>query len=431
MNMKRCLIKNIVLNEHVRLSGFVSNIRDKKNICFLVLRDISGELQLTIDKNTHSELNDIISNLTLESVITVAGKVLANTSVKLNGMEMLVDDIKIESIAAANPIIDPDTSIDKRLDYRWIDLRDKKKTLMFQVQTVFVDACRQFLLNNRFVEIHTPKIISTESESGAGVFTVNYFDRKAFLAQSPQFYKQMAMAAGLERIFEVGPVFRAEKSNSRKHATEFSGLDIEVSYIDSYKDLMRFEEDMLIQAMTTVKEQYGDKIKQLWGVDIVIPNKPVPVIKLRELYEDLKDMYGYEVSLSEQGDMTTDAEKLCEKYAREKFNSEFLFVDGFNKNNRAFYHMREGDIACGYDLIWKGVEITTGAQREHRYDILKQQAEEKGLHNDVKDYLDFFRYGCPPHGGFGIGIDRITLLLFNTTIKEAMFLFRGPDRINP
>lgn len=429
--MKRCLIKDIVLNEHVRLSGFVSNIRDKKNICFLVLRDISGELQLTIDKNTHSELNDIISNLTLESVITVEGKVLTNTYVKLNGMEMLVDDIKIESIAAANPIIDPDTSIDKRLDYRWIDLRDKKKTLMFQVQTEFVASCRQFLLNNRFVEIHTPKIISTESESGAGVFTVDYFGRKAFLAQSPQFYKQMAMAAGLERIFEVGPVFRAEKSNSRKHATEFSGLDIEVSYIDSYKDLMRLEEDMLIQSMTTVKEKYGDKIKQLWGVDIVIPNKPFPVIKLRELYEDLKDMYGYEVSISEQGDMTTEAEKLCEQYTREKFNSEFLFVDGFNKNNRAFYHMREGDIACGYDLIWKGVEITTGAQREHRYDILKQQAEEKGLHNDVKDYLDFFRYGCPPHGGFGIGIDRITLLLFNTTIKEAMFLFRGPDRINP
>lgn len=428
---RRVLISDIVLNEYVRLSGFVSNIRDKKSICFIVLRDLSGDIQLTIDKNSHTDINDIISKLTLESVITVEGKVIANPSVKLNGVEMLVESIKIESLAAANPIIAPDTSIDKRLDYRWIDLRDRKKTLMFQVQTVFVDACRQFLLNKRFVEIHTPKIISSESESGAGVFTVDYFGRKAFLAQSPQFYKQMAMAAGIERIFEVGPVFRAEKSNSRKHATEFSGLDIEVSYIDSYKDLMSLEEDMLTHAMTAVKTKYGDKIKQLWDVDVVIPNKPFPVVSLQELYKDLKTMYDYEVSLSEQGDMTTDAEKLCERYAQDKFNSEFLFVDGFNKDNRAFYHMHEGDIACGYDLIWKGVEITTGAQREHRYDILQQQAIAQGLHDDVKDYLEFFRYGCPPHGGFGIGVDRITLLLFDTTIKEAMLLFRGPERITP
>ena len=428
---RRVLISDIVLNEYVRLSGFVSNIRDKKSMCFIVLRDLSGDIQLTIDKNSHIGINDIISKLTLESVITVEGKVIANPSVKLNGVEMLVESIKIESLAAANPIIAPDTSIDKRLDYRWIDLRDRKKTLMFQVQTVFVDACRQFLLNKRFVEIHTPKIISSESESGAGVFTVDYFGRKAFLAQSPQFYKQMAMAAGIERIFEVGPVFRAEKSNSRKHATEFSGLDIEVSYIDSYKDLMSLEEDMLTHAMTAVKTKYGDKIKQLWDVDVVIPNKPFPVVSLQELYKDLKTMYDYEVSLSEQGDMTTDAEKLCERYAQDKFNSEFLFVDGFNKDNRAFYHMHEGDIACGYDLIWKGVEITTGAQREHRYDILQQQAIARGLHYDVKGYLEFFRYGCPPHGGFGIGVDRITLLLFDTTIKEAMLLFRGPERITP
>lgn len=431
MGNKRCLIKDIIVGEDARLSGFISNIRDKKSICFLVLRDISGELQLTIDKHIHTELNGVIAKLTLESVITVEGKVIANTSVKLNGVEMLVENIKIESIAEANPIIDTDTSIDKRLDYRWIDLRDKKKALMFQVQTVFVDACRQFLLNKRFIEIHTPKLISTESESGAGVFTVDYFGRKAFLAQSPQFYKQMAMAAGLERIFEIGPVFRAEKSNSRKHTTEFSGMDIEVSYIDSYKDLMYLEEDMLIYAFTKVKTTYGDKIKQLWNVDVIIPTKPFPVVSLHDLYKDLKNMYDYDVIQMEQGDMTTDAEKLCERYAKDKFNSEFLFVDGFNKNNRAFYHMHEGEIACGYDLIWKGVEITTGAQREHRYDILKQQAEEKGLHEDVKDYLKFFRYGCPQHGGFGIGIDRITLLLFDTTIKEAMFLFRGPDRLNP
>ena len=150
------------------------------------------------------------------------------------------------------------------------------------------------------------------------------------------------------------------------------------------------------------------------------------------MYEDLEKMYGYKVNEEDKGDLTTEAEKLCEKYSIEKFDNEFIFITGFAREKRAFYHMRdETGIPCGYDLIWKGVEITTGAQREHRYDILKQQAEEKGLSKDVADYLNFFKYGCPPHGGFGIGIDRMTLILFNSTIKESMFLFRGPDRLTP
>ena len=214
--MNRVFIKNIVINEKNRISGFVKNIRDKKSICFLVIEDISGK-QLTID-----------------SVVTVEGEVVKNEFVKLNNVELLATNITILSIAETSPIIAPkgeETNIDLRLDYRWIDLRSKKNQLMFKVQSYFVNICREFLLNEDFIEIHTPKLISTESESGAGVFEVDYFGEKAFLAQSPQFYKQMAMAAGFERIFETGPVFRAEKSNSRKHATEFSGFDVEMSYV--------------------------------------------------------------------------------------------------------------------------------------------------------------------------------------------------------
>ena len=431
----RSLIKNIKIECINTLSGFVKNIRDKKNICFIILEDVSGQIQLTVDKIKHDNLKEVIGKLTTDSVIYVKGKVIINEFVKLNNIELLVDDIKILSLSATSPILAPkgeETNIDLRLDYRWLDLRNEKNRLMFNVQSCFVNSCREFLINNDFTEIHTPKIISTESESGAGVFEVNYFDRKAFLAQSPQFYKQMAMAAGFERIFETGPIFRAEKSNTRKHATEFSGLDVELAYIDSYYDIMVLEQDMFIFALQKVYDKYNDEIKKYFDIDIVVPKTPFPIIDLSQLYDDLEKMYGYKINNTEKGDLTTEAEKLCEKYSKEKFDNEFLFITGFSKDKRAFYHMRdENGIPCGYDLIWKGVEITTGAQREHRYDILKTQAEEKGLEKDVEEYLKFFKYGCPPHGGFGLGIDRITLVMFNSTIKESMFLFRGPDRLNP
>ena len=242
----------------------------------------------------------------------------------------------------------------------------------------------------------------------------------------------MAMAAGFERIYESGPVFRAEKFASRKHATEFTGFDIEFSYIDSYKDVMHLEEEMLHYALQAVKEKYGEEIKKVFNIDVIVPTLPFPVIDLHDLYDELEKRYGYKVPESEKGDLTTEGERLCEKFSKEKYGHEFLFVTGYSKEKRAFYHMRdEHGVPCGYDLIWKGCEITTGAQREHRYEILKKQAEEKGLDKDVKFYLEFFRYGCPPHGGFGIGVDRITMILFNEGIKESMFIFRGPDRLNP
>ena len=249
---------------------------------------------------------------------------------------------------------------------------------------------------------------------------------------SRNYGKEVAMAAGFERIYESGPVFRAEKFASRKHATEFTGFDLEFSYIESYKDVMHLEEEMLTYALQAVKDKYGEEIKRVYDIDVVVPTMPFPVIDLHDLYDELEKRYGYKVPESEKGDLTTEGERLCQKFSMDAYGHEFLFVTGYSKENRAFYHMRdEKGVPCGYDLIWKGCEITTGAQREHRYEILKAQAEEKGLGEDVKFYLDFFRYGCPPHGGFGIGVDRITMLIFNEGIKESMFIFRGPDRLNP
>jgi len=303
---------------------------------------------------------------------------------------------------------------------------------MFKAQTVLINAMRQYLIENKFIEIHTPKLIGAASESGSDVFEVKYFDRNAYLAQSPQFYKQMAMASGFERIFEVGPVFRAEKSFTSKHTTEFTGFDLEFSFIESFRDVMKMEEELLKAALKAVNDAYGEEIKELFGTEIIVPETPFPVVTLAELYKGLEEDFGYTVDEAEKGDLTTDAERLSFKWVKKHYNHEFLFVTDFDAEKRAFYHMRdENGVPQGYDLIWRGVEITTGAQREHRYDILKKQAEEKGLAEDVKFYLEFFKYGCPPHGGFGIGVDRLTMLLLGLHIKDAMFIFRGPNRLNP
>ena len=428
--MERTYIKDIKVGEINKVRGFIENIRDKKTMAFIVIRDITGKLQVTIDKEKYPEIAEEIAGVLPHSVITVEGPVVANEFVKMGGVEMLPEKLKVDSRAEALPL-GPDANIDTRLDYRWIDLRTEKNQLMFEMQTELVKSFREFCLERNFIEIHTPKLIGTASESGSDVFELDYFDGKAYLAQSPQFYKQMAMASGFERIFETGPVFRAEKSNTNKHATEFTGFDLEISYIDSYEDVMKFEEEMLTYALKNLKEKYGEKSKEIFGKEIVVPTLPFPRIKLADLYEDLKAMYGFEVPAEEMNDLTTEAERLCKKYAIDKYGHEFLFVTDNTKDKRAFYHMRKDGIPQGYDLIWNGVEITTGAQREHRYDVLKAQAQEKGLDNDVKFYLEFFKYGCPPHGGFGLGVDRLTMILTDYTIKEVEFLFRGPNRITP
>ena len=324
------------------------------------------------------------------------------------------------------------SSIDQRIDYRWVDLRTEKNQMLFKIQTCLVGAMREYLLEKKFIEIHTPKLIGAASESGADVFEVEYFDRKAYLAQSPQFYKQMAMASGLERIFEVGPVFRAEKSFTSKHTTEFSGFDLEFSFIESYQDVMALEAELLTYALCKVKEAYGKELEEIFGMPLEVPTLPFPQMKLRDLYDELEKEFGYKVADEEKGDLTTEAEHLAYDLAKKKFGHEFLLVTDFDAEKRAFYHMRdENGVPQGYDLIWRGVEITTGAQREHRYDVLCAQAKEKGLDKDVQFYTEFFKYGCPPHGGFGLGIDRLTMLLLGMTIKEAMFIFRGPTRLNP
>ncbi|MBQ7343686.1 MAG: aspartate--tRNA(Asn) ligase [Clostridia bacterium] len=428
--MERTYIKNVTPGYH-KVQGFVENFRNKRTMAFIVVKDATGKLQVTIEKEKHPEMLEMLDNLTIHSVVTFEGEVVASEYVKMGGKEMYPDTMKVESYAEALPIKD-DSDIDVRMDFRWIDLRREKNHLMLELQTTLTAALREFLVERDFVEIHTPKLIAAASESGSDVFEVKYFDGNAYLAQSPQFYKQMAMAAGLERIFETGPVFRAEKSYTNKHATEFTGFDLEFSYIDGCEDVMKMEEELLTYALGKVKEAHGEAIKELYGMELEVPTLPFPRMKLADVYAELEKRYGYTVPQELHGDLTTEAERMTKQLCRDMFGHEFLFITDYDAKERAFYHMRdENGVPQGYDLIWRGVEITTGAQREHRYDVLKAQAEEKGLAEDVKFYLEFFKYGCPPHGGFGLGIDRLTMLFLGLSIKEVQFLFRGPNRLTP
>ena len=437
--MKKIYVQDLkkYLNSEIEFSGFVDTIRDKKWVMFVILRDSTGKLQMALEKSdeNNKELLDIMNSITVESTVKIKGKLLENEAVKLGGMELIPTSIEVTSVAENLPFdfnnLDG-VNIDTRLDYRWLDIRNEKNMLTRQIESTMIQAMREYLYEQDFTEIHTPKLIGAASESGSEVFEVKYFDRKAYLAQSPQFYKQMAMSAGMSKIFEVAPAFRAENSNTNRHATEFTSFDLEFSYIDSYEDVMDLEEDLLIAGLTKVKEKYGDKIKELFDKEVIIPSKPFPRIKLQDLYQELHERYNFDIPTEDIGDMNAEAEKLTYKLAQEKYNSEFMFVVGYAATKRPFYHMRdENGVLQGYDLIWRGTEITSGAQREHRYNELVKNAKEKGLGEDVKFYLQFFKYGCPPHGGFAIGVDRLTMLLLGLTIKNTQFVFRGPNRIEP
>ena len=423
--------------KEIEFQATVDTVRNLQWVQFVILKDSTGKVQMTVEKtDNNKELNEIVDSLTNDSTVKVTGILNEAPNVKMGGMEIIPSKIEITSKSDADlPFNYNDlegVKLDTRLDYRFLDLRNERNNTIFKVQSLLTRYLREYLYENNFREIHTPKLIGAASESGSEVFEVKYFDRSAYLAQSPQFYKQMAMASGFSKIFEVAPAFRAENSNTYRHSTEFTSFDVEFSYIDSYEDVMDLEEDLLIAGLKNVKEKYENEVKELFSAEIIIPTKPFPRIKLEDLYKELHDRYNYEIPTEDVGDMNSEAEKLTSKFAMEKYGHEFIFVTDFSKAKRAFYHMRKNDIPQGYDLIWRGTEITTGAQREHRYEVLKEQAEEKGLKDDVKFYLDFFKYGCPPHGGFGVGVDRLTMLLLGTqSLKETQFLFRGPSRLEP
>jgi len=419
----------------VTIGGWVETLRDQKRIQFIIIRDESGSVQVTYPRPADEDaLADQVSALSHGSFVIIKGQLKHDERVKLGGVEILLEELEVVGAALADSPIADDTSIDKRLDWRFLDYRRPEVALMLKIQTTIEKNWREHWLENGFVEIHSPKLMSSPSESHAELFKLEYFETHAYLAQSPQFYKQMSMAAGLGKIFEIGPVFRADPSFTSRHATEFVSIDMEMSWIDSHEDVMNFQEGLLVKAIQAVKDEHGSEIEALYGFEVKVPSTPFPRIPLAEAHTIVEGR-GYKVP-RQDGDLDPEGERQISAHVEEVHDHEFVFLTDYPKNIRPFYHMRHTDnpdLTKSYDLIWKGTEITTGAQREHRVDVLTEQIKEKGLEPEsLNSYLDFFRYGVPPHGGFGMGLTRVVMLLLNlSNIREASFLFRGPNRLEP
>jgi aspartyl-tRNA synthetase len=427
------------IGEKVLIQGFLQTLRDQKKMQFLIIRDLTGLAQVAFWKENDTELAARISGLTAETVVRITGTVVDNPIVKLGGLEVQLESLVVEGAAESPLPFDPfgETlpSLDFRLDWRFLDMRRPQVAALFQVQTTLEMAFREYWRDHQFIEIHSPKLMGSPSESGAELFEVQYFETKAYLAQSPQFYKQMAMAAGFERVFEIGPVFRADPSFTSRHMTEFTGIDSEISYIESHEDVMVYLETMLQYVYRRVREIHGDQIKEVFGVDLVVPATPFPRITMAQAVEILK-AEGYTLPPEKKGDIDPGGERTLANWVKKTHGNDFFYLIDWPISVRPFYHMRHAEqpeLTKSFDLIAGGIEITTGAQREHRYEVLVKQALEKGLGLDsIRFYLDFFRYGCPPHGGFGMGLSRLLMVMLNLpNIREAVFLFRGPNRLNP
>lgn len=416
------------IGETVEVAGFVHALRDQGKIAFLRLRDESGSVQI-VSGGWKKDVFEIIKTLSIESVVRITGLLKESKQVP-EGYEIDAESAQVLSRSEAVLPIPvalekgaEDVDVVNRFDYRWLDLRKSESHKIFRVWTLLEAGMREYFVGQGFTQLYSPSFMSAASESGAEVFEVKYFEGKAYLAQSPQFYKQMAIASGFENIFMVGPVFRAELSFTTRHMTEFTGWDFECAYISSHLEIMDTEEAMLKAGFA--------KLNASGLIDEDI-SAPFARISLSDAKTKLKAVG---ISSEKSGDLSPDEERGICKIMKEEQGSDFVFVTDYPPETRAFYHMRDEvtGLTKSFDLLYKGVEITTGAQREHRPEILTRQALEKGLTEEsLVDYLKFFKFGCPPHGGAGIGPGRIVAQILGlSSVKEATFLPRDVKRLRP
>jgi len=349
-------------------------------------------------------------------------------------LEVVLERLRVLGPALGPLPIDDTSPLEARLDWRYVDLRRPRNRLVFEVQTTAERAMREWWAAHDFLELHSPKLRAMPNQSGRELFTIEYFERPAYLAQSPQFYKQMAMSAGFERVFEIGPVFRANPLLTSRHDTEFTSVDVEVSWIESHEDVMALEERWLRHVVAAVEREHGADVERLFGRTVRVPETPFPRITMAEAL-DVVAAAGHESSAAE-GDLDPEGERLVGRHVAAAHGHELVFVTEYPASVRPFYHMRldEGsELTRSFDLLWNGLEVTTGAQREHRYDRLVTQAARNPARVEViRPYLDFFRHGCPPHGGFGLGLTRMLMCLLGVgDVREVTYLHRSRSRLSP
>lgn len=432
IKMERILVKETIgrKEEKVMLCGWIHNIKKFKSFAFVYLRDRSGVMQMILDDM------DMLEKIKLEASVKVRGTLKVNEKAP-GGVELTVEELEVVGEAKYDLLPfsingrDIQASLEKQLDYRTMSLRRMDRRAVFKVQQEIVEAYRAFLIGEGFSEIHTPKIIGAETEGGSDVFMLDYFGKRTFMAQSPQFYKQMMVGAGFERVFEIGAAYRAEPHSTWRHLNEYMSLDLEMGFIESEDDIMDLEERLIGFIMDHLKEKCSSELR-LMKVELPKMVK-IPRISLTEAQDILLKEFGKN---SPVGNIDADGEKLFAKYVKDKYDSDFVFLTKYPASKRPVYTMPDPELegmTKSFDLIFKGLEITTGGQRIHDYDMLVDNMVKFGAKPESFDfYLESFKYGMPPHGGLAIGLERITMMILGLdNIRKATLLPRDLNRVTP
>ncbi|MBR6205265.1 MAG: aspartate--tRNA(Asn) ligase [Candidatus Methanomethylophilaceae archaeon] len=414
--------------------GWVQDIRNMGGISFLTLRDRHGTIQVTMPKKKiDSELFGLLTKLSRETVVSVTGEVKASNQTAL-GLEVIPASAEVLSEAAVPlpmGVIDKvNVEMDTRLNNRFMDLRKPEIRAIFELKALMVELIEEAVRGNGFVQVYTPKISAAGAEGGAELFQVQYFDRPAYLAQSPQLYKQILMSTGLDRIYEIAPAFRAERSNTNRHVTEFISFDGEMSWIENEEQVMAMIEEIVDHVLVGLRER-GKRQLEILGKEISVPARPYPILTYSECLKIVNDGG---LPLKEGDDLGTEGEKIVGDYMAQN-GVDLYFIAEYPEEAKPFYIMEKDGTpySFSFDLDYRGQEISSGGQREHRYDRLVARMEKKGLNpEDFSFYLDAFRYGMPPHGGWGIGIERLLVKMLDLpNIREAILFPRDPSRLSP
>lgn len=416
----------------VKMNGAVHNIRDMGEFAFVILRKAEGLVQCVYEEGkTDFDLKELKEESAVEvtGVVALEERAPRGFELRLTGIRVLSQPSEVMPIAINKWKMN--TSLETRLSLRPVSLRNVRERAKFKVQEGIVRGFREFLSGQGFTEVHTPKIVSRGAEGGANVFKLNYFNKKAELGQSPQFYKQM-MVGVFDRVFEVAPVFRAEKHNTTRHLNEYIGLDFEMGYIDSFEDVMAMETGFLKYTMELLKKDYK---KELDMLDIDLPSiTQIPQVRFDEAKQLVSEKYNRKIR--NPFDLEPEEEVLIGRYFKEEYDSDFVFVTHYPSKKRPFYAMddpADERFTLSFDLLYKGLEITTGGQRIHDYQMILEKMAKRGMDlEDIKDYLMIFKYGMPPHGGLGIGLERLTMrLLDEQNVRETSLFPRDVTRLEP
>lgn len=428
----REILSGDYVGKTIKMNGAVHNIRDMGEFAFIILRKAEGLVQCVYEEGkTEFDLKDLKEESAVEvtGVIALEERAPQGFELRLTGIRVLSEPAETMPIAINKWKMN--TSLETRLSLRPVSLRNVRERAKFKIQEGIVRGFREFLSSQGFTEVHTPKIVSRGAEGGANVFKLNYFNKKAELGQSPQFYKQM-MVGVFDRVFEVAPVFRAEKHNTTRHLNEYIGLDFEMGYIDSFEDVMAMETGFLKYTMELLKSEYKKELDML-GIDLPSISQ-IPHVRFAEAKQLVSEKYNRKIR--NPFDLEPEEEVLIGRYFKEEYDNDFVFVTHYPSKKRPFYAMDDPEdtsVTLSFDLLYKGLEITTGGQRIHDYQMILEKMEKRGMDpEDIKDYLMIFKYGMPPHGGLGIGLERLTMrLLDEQNVRETSLFPRDVTRLEP